>query len=52
MYVEGHLLALCHRRDAAYVGVYDAARIAAGPVAKVWLDHHVPITFHGTFARD
>ena len=50
VYVDGHLLALCHTRDAAYVGVYDAARIPAGPVAKVWLDHHVPITFHGTFA--
>lgn len=50
VYADGHLLALCHRRDAAYVAVYDAARIAAGPVAKIWLDHHVPITFHGTFA--
>jgi all-trans-8'-apo-beta-carotenal 15,15'-oxygenase len=49
LYVDGHLLALCHTRDRAYVAVYDAARIAAGPVAKVWLDHHVPITFHGTF---
>lgn len=50
VYVDGHLLALCHRREAAYVAVYDAARIAAGPVAKIWLDHHVPITFHGMFA--
>jgi all-trans-8'-apo-beta-carotenal 15,15'-oxygenase len=35
--------------DRAYVAVYDAKRIPDGPVAKIWLDHHVPITFHGTF---
>jgi all-trans-8'-apo-beta-carotenal 15,15'-oxygenase len=52
LYVDGHVVALCHTRDAAYVAVYDAERIAAGPVAKIWIDHHVPITFHGVFARD
>jgi all-trans-8'-apo-beta-carotenal 15,15'-oxygenase len=36
-------------RDRAFVAVYDAARIPDGPVAKIWLDHHVPITFHGSF---
>ncbi|HLL24812.1 MAG TPA: carotenoid oxygenase family protein [Kofleriaceae bacterium] len=50
LYVDGHLLALCHARDRAYVAVYDAARIPDGPIAKIHLDHHVPITFHGTFA--
>lgn len=49
LYVDGYLLALCHTRDRAFVAVYDAARIPDGPLAKVWLDHHVPITFHGTF---
>jgi all-trans-8'-apo-beta-carotenal 15,15'-oxygenase len=49
LYVDGHLLALCHARDRAFVAVYDAKRIPDGPVAKVWFDHHVPITFHGTF---
>jgi all-trans-8'-apo-beta-carotenal 15,15'-oxygenase len=49
LHVDGHLLALCHARDRAYVAVYDAKRIPDGPVAKVWFDHHVPITFHGTF---
>ena len=52
LYVDGHLVALCHMRDRAFVAVYDATRIAAGPVAKIWLDHHVPITFHGTFVGD
>jgi all-trans-8'-apo-beta-carotenal 15,15'-oxygenase len=52
LYAGGHLLTLCHTAGAAYVAVYDAARIPDGPVAKVWIDHHVPITFHGTFAPD
>src|SRR5204862_7408007 len=50
LYVDGHLLSLCPPRGAAYVAVYDAGRIPDGPVAKIWIDHHVPITFHGTFA--
>ncbi len=48
---DGHVLALCHEHERAFVAVYDARRIAAGLVARAWLDHHVPITFHGTFAR-
>lgn len=51
VWADGYLLSLCHTKDRAFVGVYDAARIPDGPVAKIWLDHHVPITFHGTFAR-
>ncbi len=51
LYTDGHVLALCHTRDRAYVGVYDATRIPDGPIAKIWIDHHVPITFHGTFVR-
>jgi all-trans-8'-apo-beta-carotenal 15,15'-oxygenase len=50
LFVDGSLLALCHEHDRAFVAVYDVARIPDGPVAKVWIDHHVPITFHGTFA--
>lgn len=50
LYADGYLLSLCHTHDRAFVAVYDAARIPDGPVARVWLDHHVPITFHGTFA--
>jgi all-trans-8'-apo-beta-carotenal 15,15'-oxygenase len=51
LFVDGHLLVLCHQHGAAYLGVYDAARISDGPTAKIWIDHHVPITFHGTFAK-
>jgi len=51
LYVDGHLLSLCHTAGAAFLAVYDAHRIPDGPVARIWLDHHVPITFHGAFAR-
>jgi len=51
LYVDGHLLSLCHTVAAAFLAVYDARRIPDGPVAKIWLDHHVPLTFHGAFAR-
>lgn len=48
---DGWLLALAHdgptRR--AFLAVYDAARLPDGPIARAWFDHHVPITFHGTF---
>ena len=49
---DGWLLVLCHDGPSsrAFVGVYDAARVADGPLARAWFDHHVPITFHGVFA--
>jgi len=50
LHADGFLLSLCHEHDRAFVAVYDPARIPAGPVAKIWLDHHVPITFHGVYA--
>lgn len=49
LYADGHVLSLCHEHDRAFVAIYDVARIPDGPVAKVWIDHHVPITFHGVF---
>ncbi len=49
LFVDGHLVALGHTRDRAFAAVYDAARIPDGPVARAWFDHHVPITFHGTY---
>jgi all-trans-8'-apo-beta-carotenal 15,15'-oxygenase len=49
---DGHVLALCHDgpTERAFLAIYDAARLADGPVARAWFDHHVPITFHGTWA--
>ena len=34
-------------RDASCLCVLDAARFGEGPVAKLWLRHHVPHGLHG-----
>jgi all-trans-8'-apo-beta-carotenal 15,15'-oxygenase len=49
---DGWLLSLSHDgpTNRAFVAVYDAARLPDGPIARAWFDHHIPITFHGTFA--
>jgi all-trans-8'-apo-beta-carotenal 15,15'-oxygenase len=46
---DGWLLVLCAdaKTDHSFVAVYDAARIPDGPVARVWFEHMIPITFHG-----
>ena len=46
---DGWLLALVQGGGTgnAFLAVLDAANLAAGPVAKVHLDHHAPISFHG-----
>ncbi len=31
----------------SFYGIFDARRIADGPLAKVLLDHHLPLSFHG-----
>ncbi len=50
---DGHVIALQHDAPSgrAFVAIYDAARLPDGPVARAWFDHHVPITFHGTFSH-
>jgi all-trans-8'-apo-beta-carotenal 15,15'-oxygenase len=49
---DGHVLALCYdgARDASFLAIYDGLRLADGPVARLWLDHRIPVTFHGTWA--
>lgn len=32
--------------------VLDAAHIADGPIARAFLDHHVPLSFHGTWVSE
>ncbi len=34
----------------SYFAVLDAEAVDAGPVARVWLEHHVPISFHGAWS--
>jgi all-trans-8'-apo-beta-carotenal 15,15'-oxygenase len=48
---DGWVLSLCHdgNLESAFLAVFDARRLGAGPLARVWFDHQIPITFHGTF---
>ena len=32
-----------------YFGVFDAQHVGNGPMARIWLAHHVPISFHGAW---
>ncbi len=32
-----------------FFAIFDAAHIRDGPLAKIWLSHHVPISFHGAW---
>ena len=49
---DGWVLALVYdaASDASNVTVLDARDLSAGPLTRVWFDHHVPPTFHGAFA--
>lgn len=48
---DGWVLSLCHDGSVgrAFLAVFDARRLSAGPLARAWFDHQLPITFHGTF---
>ena len=35
------------RSETSYIAVFDARRVGDGPVAKVRLHHHLPMSFHG-----
>ncbi len=51
---EGWLLAYLHDRDCgpSEFAVFDATRLAAGPIARVRLPQRVPLGFHGSFVPD
>ncbi|HHH11578.1 MAG TPA: carotenoid oxygenase family protein, partial [Sorangium sp.] len=48
---DGWLLPLVYDGWArkSFFAVLDAARPSAGPLAKLWYDQPLPVTFHGTF---
>ena len=48
---EGWLIAQCLDGPSGrtFFAVFDAQTLGKGPVAKIWLDHHVPISFHGAW---
>lgn len=35
----------------SYLGIFDAKKVGENPIAKIWFDHPIPATFHGTFVR-
>lgn len=43
-------LGLDEERDRSFVAVLDGAELERGPVAKLWFDQPIPLTFHGAFA--
>jgi all-trans-8'-apo-beta-carotenal 15,15'-oxygenase len=49
---EGWLLSLTYdeKTEKSALAILDAQDVAAGPVATLHLEHHAPITFHGSFA--
>ena len=40
---------LDHARGLTGAAVFDARRVADGPVARAWLDYPLPLAFHGQF---
>ncbi|MEM6990222.1 MAG: carotenoid oxygenase family protein [Myxococcota bacterium] len=48
---DGWLLSLVYDgwKTRSYFAVFDADRPSAGPLAKMWLDQPLPLSFHGTF---
>ena len=46
---DGWVLTLVYdeRSDTSHVAILDTRRFEDEPVARVWFDHHIPLTFHG-----
>ena len=40
------------KKDKSYVAILDTEALADGPIAKVHLQHHSPMSFHGTWYGD
>lgn len=49
----GYLLSevYSHAEKRSMLAVFDAQDLAGGPIAEAWLDHHLPIGFHGTWVN-
>ena len=48
---EGWLITQCLDgvSGTTFFALFDAEHLAAGPLARMWLDHHVPISLHGAW---
>ena len=51
---DGWLIVQCldGGTERASFALFDAARVDAGPVARIHLPHHLPISFHGWWKAD
>ncbi len=51
---DGWLIVQCldGTTERAFFALFDAARVDAGPVARIHLPHHLPISFHGWWKAD
>lgn len=51
---EGWLLTLVFdaQRERSHLAILDAQQVAQGPIARLWLKHHVPYGLHGTFTPE
>jgi len=38
-------------RNQSSVNIFDGLDITNGPVARIWLRHHLPHSLHGTFVK-
>jgi all-trans-8'-apo-beta-carotenal 15,15'-oxygenase len=46
---DGWLIAQCldAQTKRSFFAVFDAQKVEDGPLARIWLTHHMPISFHG-----
>jgi all-trans-8'-apo-beta-carotenal 15,15'-oxygenase len=49
----GYVLLMCTdaQQERAFLAVFDAGDLASGPRAKIWFDHYIPTTIHGTWVN-
>jgi carotenoid cleavage dioxygenase-like enzyme len=41
--------ALDGQKRKSFMAVFEAANLEKGPIAKLWLEHHLPMSFHGSW---
>lgn len=46
---EGVVSMLCYdlSTHTSFLALFDAEHISDGPIARIWCEHHIPMTFHG-----
>ena len=51
---HGYILALVFDSisNTSYMAVFDAQKMQEGPLGRAWFDHHIPVTFHGTWVQN